>query len=217
MIGFKIIAKYVVLITVLSLSTCASKPGEIRDNAQESREKALLEKREDGAVEKYADLLVDPERYTSSGRVYHEKYRKYLIAIGAELVEDKSLKVSKGSIGFYFDRKSDSRDRLYLGIDLEMGISTSERYQDAAASYADTTLKQVMETVNTCISVFREKNIVGMVIGFKWLRSGNEEHVNIWIVEDDVILFERGKLTLQEVVVRATVTGMTGAIIRLPL
>jgi hypothetical protein len=78
-------------------------------------------------------------------------------------------------------------------------------------------LKDVVQTINSCRSIFSENEIVGMVIGWKWNAKGAREHVSVWIFKDDFIRFEDGMITFDELVQRSTVTSTTGRVIKLPL
>jgi len=203
---------FMVFISFISLLfTCGSTP------TRESREKDILKNYDEGKKTAYSDLLVDEIRYTTSGGVYHRKYYRHLIGIAGDISENKKLKVSKGSIGFYYDRKSKNRDSLYLGLDIESGKEMTAEYERSAIELLNEYLRDVISTIYSCKSIFDEKDIVGMVVGIKWTRNGSAEMVNIWIDKRDVLKYEDSMLTFDELLMRNTVTNTEGKIFRLPL
>ena len=90
-------------------------------------------------------------------------------------------------------------------------------YNEAAAWFLKNKLRSIMETLSSCESVFSEKEVVGMVIGFRWIRNGRKESVNIWINEQDLLLIEKNKLAFTELLQRSTITDSFGKIIRLTI
>jgi hypothetical protein len=66
-------------------------------------------------------------------------------------------------------------------------------------------------------AILSENEIVGVVIGFKWLEGNSPQQVNIWIKKDDLHLFYQGKFTLNEMYQRSTITNTIGKIILLPI
>jgi len=215
----KKIINSLVLMVVMFLSTCGS--SSVKDNDSDKialeREKAILKQYSESRKEKYADLLVDVERYTTRGGYFQKKYYKYLIGVAGDITENKNLKIGKGSIGFYFDKKSNKRDRLYLGLDVNLGAISSTNYNNVAIALLKEHIRPIVNTINSCKTLFEEKEIIGMVIGFKWTSPDYNEQVNIWIVEDDVFKFENNKLTFDELIQRSTITNTTGKIVRLPI
>ena len=205
--------RFIVICIVIFLSTCASRSVKDQKEEREKREKAIMENYTEEKVDKYAALLVDPERYTTNGAVYQKKYRNYLVAIADDIIEKKNLTIEPGSMGFYFDKKSNDRSRLYVGLDLNMGPIENRDYKKVALGLLDTNLKLIMETVSSCASMFAEEQIVGMVIGFKWKSGQFDEQVNIWMLEEEVIQYENGRITFEELVQRSTLTSSTGKII----
>ena len=190
-------------------ATCALTTGE--------RERQILDYYTEANRQKYADLLVDPQRYTTAGTDFHKKYYGHLIGIAGDIVEKKKLAVEKGSIGFYFDKRSGDRNRLYLGLDIDTKTSSDQSFEVAAATLIGRDLKEIIQTFNSCRSVFNEKEIIGMVIGWIWSSSGGVEHLSLWIVKEDFTKFEEGKITFDELVQRSSITNTTGRVIRLQL
>lgn len=180
------------------------------------REKAVLNVSH-GDMNKYENLLVDISQYTTSGAEYHKKYHKYLIGIGRLMVEEYKQSVVDKSIGFYYDKKESRKDRLYLGIDVNAPIdfpSKNYSFERIATIILEKNLKNILTVVHSCTSIFLEKEIIGMVVGFRWEESNRLESVNIWIDEKDVLRFENNQLTLDELISRNSVTNSAGKVIR---
>lgn len=347
---------------ILWLSMCASTSGR----PEENREQVLLHHNNDGGNNRYGSYLVNPENYTTRGVEYHKKYQPYLIGISGEITEKHKMMIIPGTVGFYYDKKSDDRSRLYLGLDINSGItlhavqgsngsrikaalidlkndgddsdtaaratimlrrlipenipvdvmdpsimkekltvvgwsmdridsastaldagrslgvekviygrtsrkggriilkiytmdiqdeeedvleneiSTGDRmesslrdfirsfpsehynplsefdnrvpeYGEAALYLLNRHLRNIVDTLSLCGPVFAEPEIVGVVVGFKWIRQGRREHCNIWISTTDLVRFLDKRLAFPELVQRSTVTNTEGAVIRLPL
>ncbi len=200
-----------ILISMFPLFTCAS------TTIRQERENVILKNFTEEKKVKYSEILVNPEKYTTEGLKYQDKYYKYLIGIAGEITETKKLAIAKGSIGFYFDKRSGNKNNLFLGLDIETGLNFSEEYQVSAVKILKKNLKLVLETLNSCKTIFEEDIVVGMVIGWKWKNGGDQEYMNVWIGKKDVLRFEEGSLTLDELIQRSFITNTTGKIIRLPL
>ncbi len=196
-------------LVVLLFATCGLTTQE--------QERAILNYYSEENREKYADLLVDIARYTTSGASYHNKYFKHLIGVAGDITEKKKLVLEKGSVGFYFDKKSGDRSKLYLGLDINTNSSPNQPFEAVAAGFIMGNLKDIMQTLNSCRSIFDEKDIYGMVVGWIWLSGGRLEHLSLWILKEDVLRFEDGKITFDELVHRSTATNTTGRVVRLPL
>ncbi len=203
------------VLIVLICATCGSRSTRERQERDKVRENEILKQYSDVVKEKYAGYLVDLEKYTTRGSVFQKKYYKFLIAIARDVTENKKLSIVRGSVGFYFDKKSNRRNRLYFGFDVDSGSINNTRYGDVAIGLIKDNMKTLMATVNSARSMFHESEIVGMVIGFSWQSPIMREQVNLWVSEEDVISFEDGRLTFDEVVQRSTVTNTAGKIIRL--
>lgn len=196
------------LLTVLFFATCA---------LTTEREQKILDYYNDQNKEKYADLLVDVQRYTTSATEYHNKFIRYLIGIAGDIVEKKKLAVDKGSIGFYFDKKSGDRNKLYLGVDIDTKGNYDQPFENVAVTLVRRNLRDVVQTINSCRSIFSEDHIAGMVIGWKWTSRGGSEHVSVWILKEDFIKFEDNMITFDELVQRSFVTNTAGRVIKLSL
>lgn len=194
--------------TALLFSTCG---------LTTEREQKILDQYSERSREKYADLLVEESRYTTTGIEHHRKFYRHLIGIAGDIVENKKRTVEKASVGFYFDKISGERRKLYLGLDIAASGSFTQPYEAVAVSLIRKDLREIMQTVSSCRSIFDESEIVGMVIGWRWTAAGANERVNIWITKSDILRFEDGLLTFDEMLQRSTVTSSIGRVIRLPL
>jgi hypothetical protein len=204
--GKKII-NMAILLTVLFFSTCG---------LTTEREQKILDYYSDQNKDKYADLLVDVQHYTTAGAGFHEKFYRYLIGIAGDIVEKKNLAVEKGSIGFYFDKISGDKNKLYLGLDIDTKAGYDQPFETVSVSLVRRNLKDIVQTINSCRAIFGEDGIVGMVIGWRWNAKAAREHVSVWILKDDFIRYEDGMITFEELVQRSAVTNTAGRIIRLP-
>ncbi len=208
----------VTILTILFFSTCGSKSVKTGSGKPDKkREEKILKQYSKEQDNKYKDLIVDIKKYTTNGALYQEKYYKLLIGVAVDIVDNKKLKIVRGSIGFYFDRKSQQKDKLYLGLDVDTGITDDNPYGRVAVELLKKNIREISDTVNSCRSIFEEKEIVGMVIGFKWRSYSRAEQVNIWINEDDIIRFEKRNLTIDELIQKSTITDTYGKIIKLQL
>ena len=194
---------------MLFLATCGLTTAE--------QERAILDYYTDANREKYADLLVEIDRYTTSGAEYHKKYYKHLIGVAGDIVEKKKLSLEKGSVGFYYDKRSGDRSKLYLGLDINTKSSFDQSFETVSVSLIRGNLADVVQTINSCRSIFGEKDVMGAVIGWMWSSGGRPEHLSVWMVKEDVIKFEDRMITFDELVHRSTVTDTKGRVIRLPL
>jgi len=196
------------LLTILFFATCG---------LTTEREQKILDLYTDQNKDKYADLLVDVQNYTTSGAEYHKKFYKYLIGIAGDIVEKKKLSIEKASVGFYYDKKSGDRSKLYLGLDINTQAYFEQPYETVAVNLIRKNLRDVIQTINSCRSIFSENEIVGMVLGWKWNAKTAREHVSVWIYKEDFIKFEDGMITFDELVQRSTIANTTGRVIKLPL
>lgn len=196
------------LMTTLFFATCGMTA---------EREQMILDLYTDQNKDKYAELLVAVQNYTTSGAEYHKKFYKYLIGIAGDIVEKKKLSIEKGSVGFYYDKKSGDRSKLYLGLDIKTEVYYDQPYDTVAVNLIRKNLKDVIQTINSCRSIFSEKEIVGMVLGWRWNAKTAREHVSVWIYKEDFIRFEDGMITFDELVHRSTIANTIGRVIKLPL
>ena len=201
--------KACVTIALCSLATCATTP---IDN---TREEKILEHVTGEKQKMYDNLLVPLGQYTTMGGEFQKKYYKHLIGVAGEITEKKTLKIIPGSIGFYYDKKSGDKNKLYFGLD----IHSEKKYVPSLTTNSLKLLRKdvgiVIRTLHSCKSIFLEKEIVGMVMGWKWYRDYGDDFISIWIDKDDVSRYEKQELTLDEVLERSTITNSEGKVIRL--
>jgi hypothetical protein len=204
----------IVIFLLMGQISCEKQIRDPNDNKGASqREQKILKKYTKEGVEKYAGLLVPLERYTTNGIQYHKKYYKYLIGIAGDVVENKKLKVVKKTIGFYYDKKSKKKNELYLGLDIDTDTTYGQPYKEVAKYILKKYIRSIMDTVHSCETIFREKEVVGMVVGFSWKSTILDYQCTIWIPESVVILFEKRKITIEELIHRSTVTNSSGKVI----
>jgi len=204
------IKKILIVFFLIILTTCSS---------ADSREEKILKYSEDkDKANKYEIYLVNPENYTTMGAEYHHKYYPYLIGIARAVAEDKKFNVVEKSIGFYYDKREDKKNKLFLGIDINAQFDTAilnPNYQVTALTQLKKYLNDMLFVLQSCKSIFLEKGVVGSVIGIKWEREKSIEIVTIWISKEDVIRYEMKELTFDEIIQRNFVTNTEGKIIRL--
>jgi hypothetical protein len=90
-------------------------------------------------------------------------------------------------------------------------------YGETAVYFLNRHLRKIVETLSACGPVFSESEIVGIVVGFKWVRLGRKEHCTIWISTADLIKFLDNRLAFPELLQRSTVTNTDSVVVRLPL
>ena len=214
---------------LLFVSTCGSvndkeilinrKPIIDKVEINNNREKTILNN-SDTDISKYDTYLVETDQYTTNGVHYHKKYHKHLIGIARIIINKKGLSIVKNSIGFYFDTKESAKNRLYLGLDIDIPHRANfdnKPYTKIAAMLLKEHIDNILYTIHSCRSIFTEKEIVGMVIGLLWKAKGTKELLSIWIDKKDVLRYEDNKLTLDELILRNPITNNQGKIIRLPI
>jgi hypothetical protein len=188
-------------------------------SSADTREETILKYFADIAtVSKFEVYLVNPAQYTTKGNEYHQKYHQYLLGVARSVIEEKNLTITESSIGFYYDKREAKKNKLYLGIDIQVPLyveGNTTGYQAAALSEIKKYLKDVIYVMQSCTTIFKEQDVVGSVIGLHWEREGQRESVTIWIDKDDVISFEKKTLTFDELVQRSFITNTEAKIIRL--
>ncbi len=168
----------------------------------------------------YSMYLVPVDSYTTNGAVYHKKYIKYLYGIAKIFRDEKKVFVGDKSIGFYYDKKENRKDKLFLGVDLLIpgsSVVKEDDYEKNARTIIGRNLREMMNVLSSCTEVLKEDEIRGVVVGLIWDRNGKREMVNIWIGKSDMDLYYGNGLTLNELVIRSTVTNTDGRIIRMSL
>lgn len=211
-------------ILIVNVSACASNKAALESNKREGPLFSYNTANSDNAgsikigdINKYKDLLVDIRGYSTNGGYYQKKYEKNLLSMAGEIVEYNDLEISKGSVGFYYDKISERKDRLFLGVDINVE-------KDNALDYAKFSVNIIKENVNGIIDlmykynfILSENEIAGIVICFKWKDGKNFQHVNIWMKKEDIGLFYNRGITINELYQRSTITNSNSKIILLPI
>jgi hypothetical protein len=111
------------LLFMILINAAACAAGQVEDDSVKGNGNPLFKDNSSSQVKisdvnKYSDLLVNINSYSTNGAYYQKKYVKLLVSLAGELVEGQDLDVSKESIGFYYDKRSARTDRLFLGADI---------------------------------------------------------------------------------------------------
>ncbi len=203
---------------LINAAACASGQGSEKGNSKTIfKDNGTKNVVKTSNVKKYSEMLVDIKSYSTNGSVYQNKYEKQILSMTGDIIEGQDLDVNKGSVGFYFDKKSARTDRLFLGVDINI-------VREGTLDYGRFSVKVIKENVGGIVDlmhkyqvILNENEIVGIVIGFKWIENGSSQQVNIWIKKEDLQLFYDGKLTLNDMYQRSTITNTFGKIILLPI
>ncbi|MFH0975769.1 MAG: hypothetical protein V1874_08290 [Spirochaetota bacterium] len=205
-----LLKKSFIVFFLIILTSCSS---------ADSREEKILKYSDDKEKQnKYEIYLVNTDNYTTIGAEYHNKYYQYLIGIARSVTEEKNISIAEKSIGYYYDKREDKKNKLYLGIDINVPPDISpgnSPYQTIALSQLRKYLTDILYILQSCRTIFVEKEIVGSVIGVRWVRETVTESVTIWIDKHDVMRFEAKELTFDEIIQRNFITNTEGKIIRL--
>jgi len=168
-------------------------------------------------VKKYKDLLVDIRSYSTNGGHYHKKYEKNLLSMAGEIVEDQDLEVSKGSVGFYYDKISTRTDRLFLGFDINVEKDNDLVYGKFSVNIIKENVNGIIDLMFKYKPILGENEIAGIVIGFKWKEGKSSQQVNIWMRKEDIHLFYDRGITINELYQRSIITNSGGKVILLPI
>ncbi len=181
-------------------------------------EKDIQENYTEERGEKYESYLVSLEAYSLvQGIRLQKKYHDLLIGLIAELAEKRNYTLAPGSVGFYFDRRSDRRNELYLGLDIRTNRNYAEPHEDVTVRLLKRELPRLLDILYSCVSIFQENSVVGVVLSWSWSQDGRKQTMTIWITKNDIIRYRGGSLTYGELVQRSTVTNTDDNIIRPPL
>jgi hypothetical protein len=218
---FYIKVRVIFFILLINAAACAT--GQAVDDSVRGDIKPLFSENSSTNIvknidtKKYADLLVDIRSYSTNGGYYQNKHEKLLLSMAGEIIEGQDLEISKGSIGFYYDKKSARTDRLFLGVDINIEKEESFDYGRFSVKLIKENVSGIVDLMFKYKAIFSEEEIFGIVIGFKWFENGSGQQVNIWIKKDDLRLFYESKITLNEMYQRSTITNTFGKIILLPI
>ena len=168
-------------------------------------------------IKNYKDLLVDIREYSTNGAHYQKKYEKYLLAMAGEIVEDQDLEVSKGSVGFYFDKISARSSWLFLGFDINVEKDNDLDYGKFSVNIIKENVNGIIDLMYKYNFILSENEIAGIVIGFKWKSNKNPQQVNIWMSKEDIRLFYNRRITINELYQRSIITNTNHQVILLPI
>ena len=198
------------LLFFVAATNCAS--------AQESSGGNQIPKPEEAAASDYGKYLVNIDAYTSSGSVYHRKHQALLLTAVRDLVDKKGLDLLPGSVGFYFDRRMNVREQLFLGYDFTGDpelAKTASSYADAVRAMLSRYFPDLLSQYQLLAPILKETSVNGIVIGVKWAQAGRVESMNLWVLKDDLERYVSKELTFKELVIRATLTDSSGRIVRI--
>jgi len=209
------------LVMLINAAACAS--GQAENSSAKGNGTPLFSDNGNGNsvknsdINKYSSFLVNIKSYSTNGSYYQNKYEKQLLSMAGEIIEGQDLDVSRESIGFYYDKRSARTDRLFFGVDINTVKENNLDYGRFSVKLIRENVSGIIDLMYKYKSILNENEIVGVVIGFKWTEDGNAQQVNIWIKKDDLRLFYEGKITLNEMYQRSTMTNTIGKIILLPI
>ena len=201
--------KYLIMLIFTLISFCSS---------PDTRERIIINTGNNNSP--YEKYLVSSGEYTTKGSEFHDKYLQYLLGIARIIVEEKKIPVIDKSIGFYYDKREERKDKLYLGIDISAQIDSTlyySTYQGVALAQFRKYLKDIIDVFLAGRKIFTEKEIVGSVISIRWERDKAVEMVSIWIDQNDAVKYEEDKITFDELIQRNFITNTEGKIIKLLL
>lgn len=161
---------------------------------------------------KKPNFFIDPDKYTTDGVIYQQRYKRNLQGIINTLLKSDMV-IKEQSVGFYFDKKSNNPQRLYVGLDLIVNDIAGADYGLRAKTALDKNLRYVMEAIHSQREFFKEEQIVGFVIGFVWTNANVNEQINIWIQSADAERYKNNELTYDETIQRSYLTNSQGRII----
>ena len=180
-------------------------------DASSRNEKDVKKEKNEKKEKKDKSYFIDPDKYTTDGAKYQQKYKSSLQSIISALLRSNMV-IKEESVGFYFDKQSDNK-KLYVGLDLMVDSVSGKDYGARAGSVIKSNVKYVMDTIISQKAFFDEEQITGIVIGFLWKEKNVDEQVNIWIQSSDAMRCRNNELTLDELIHRSFLTNAQGRII----
>ena len=207
------------LMLIMSVTVCASTKGMVESNKSDGPLFSYNSGDSSNIADtnKYKELLVDIKRYSTNGGSYQKKYEKQLLSMAGEIVEGQDLDEAKGSVGFYYDKTSSSKERLFLGLDINVEKENTLDYGKFSVNIIKENVNGIIDLMYKYNSILSESEIVGIVIGFKWKDGKSSQNVNIWIKKEDIKLFYNRGITINELYQRGIITNSNGKIILLPI
>lgn len=211
----KVFISLSVFILLMVFASCASGSGQVTASDDKPFRDAAAVSAE--TKNKYSDYLVDINSYSTNGAYYQNKYENFILSVISALTEKHEFDISKKSTGFYFDKRSNRTDRLYFGFDVEVVKDNSLDYGRFSTQLIKENVESVLSEIFRYERMLNEKEIAGLVIGFKWRDGRVNQQVNIWIKKEDMVLARQAKITINEMYQRSTITNSEGKIILLPI
>lgn len=222
--------RVILLMTFAILTTCAS----VTDSRKsETDKKIIIAEPEETDGDKYSTFnysstktdeydpyLVKLDDYTTNGKTYHERHYSYLLGLSEILTEKYGYHLKNNSVGFYYDKVTMEKDRLFLGMDIVCDqelLKSGEGYSASGRRMIETYLQNVLDVSRKYEDIFNEPEIEGVVVGFFWVRDGKKEFVNVWLAKQNIKELFNGYLTFWELVLKSTVTDTEGKKIRITL
>lgn len=168
----------------------------------------------------YEVYLVDLDNYTTNGSYYHKKHRDYLLGIAEIITEKYGFRLKDGTVGFYYDKVEEKKNRLYLGLDVvcdQKKLKSGENYHQSGRRMINAYLVDILDTIRRYEDILSENQVEGAVVGLLWYRVGRGEIINIWLPKQNINEYFNDQLTFNELVIKATITDRNGKKIRLTL
>lgn len=195
----------ILFLALLAFVTCGSTP-----SVETGRNEEPLRP----ASEEYASYLVPQERYTTAGGDLQKKHRPRMLQLAQRLETHRSILISKETLGFYYDRKADDRNRLYLGFDIDAG-SYSEDAMEIGPNLIMGYAPEVISVVCNFRDILDEPKVHGMVVALHWKRTYGTDKLTLWIDREPCERYLAKKITLKELLRQSTVTDKNGRVILL--
>lgn len=172
---------------------------------------------ESGNHAKYGSYLIDVNLYTGGGDSLHKKYMNDLLCLASVMIEQQDISLVKQTVGFYHDRLGGSRSPFYVGFDVTEEYDGSLDYGRFCTRLIRENVSGIAEEAARLESVFRDRDVAGIVVTFRWNWNSQEGNVTIWIKKEDIRLFNNDKITASELYQRSTITNTGGKVILLPI
>ncbi len=199
----------ILLLCVIATVSCSGTTENDRGAGQENiRERTLPTE----------DYLVPEKRYTTNGLLFQKKHRSLLLDLIEDVNNIRTHQVREGTVGFYYDKKTNDKNRLYFGYDLSMHDSSGypgNSYTRRAKHVIRNNLEPLLEKSRQIHPVLAEDQVMGLVMGFYWQQGSNTETVTAWVDEQDLLKYHGGDITFNECMVRSIYTDQQTRIIRL--
>ncbi len=177
----------------------------------------VVKKCESGDLKKYGIYMIDVNLYTGGGDQLHKKYVNELLCLASVMIEQQDIPLVKQSVGFYHDRLAGSRSPFYIGFDVSAEYDGALDYGRFCTRLVRENVSGIAEEAAVLEGVFRDMDVAGIVVTFRWNWNSQEGTVTIWMKEEDIRLFNNGKITESEFYPRSTITNTAGKVILLPI